>query len=141
MQKLDLLLLVTSLTLTASFPTVVEAKATERPWLGVVLVRDDADRLLVESVETDSPAEEAGLLTNDRLLAIGGERVGFVPGMLLDFAPGDRVSIAVERDGTPEDLEVTLREWPEWRSPPPLPVYRRVPSTPGKPSHLDRQQA
>lgn len=113
----------------------------ERAWLGVVLVRDDANRLLVQSVVANSPAERAGLRVADRVVSIAGETVSFVPGTLLDFAPGDRVSIGIDRGDVHEQLEVTLGGWPQGRRPPPLPVYRKHPSTPGSPAPVDPQQA
>jgi S1-C subfamily serine protease len=74
--------------------------------------------LLVVGVTPDSPAEHAGLLVGDLLLAFDGEPVS-APDSLLDLLHGDRVGRAVPvkvRRGTSLlDLTVTVGERPRRR--------------------------
>ena len=141
MRNSIVLLLVTGTLLAASLPTAGMAKTSERPWLGVVLVRADSGELSIETIAAGSPAERAGLRAGDRLLRVAGESVRFLPALLLDLDAGDSLRVTVEREGGQQVHEVTLGDWPDDREPPPLPVYRKKPSTPASPSHADRQEA
>ncbi len=84
--------------------------------LGVVLDIEPG-RINVQSFADGSAAEEAGLATGDRIVALRGRRVSDFAGIkmgLLGKRPGDTVSVKVERktrDGSAETLlfAVTLR--------------------------------
>jgi len=58
-----------------------------------------------------SPAEQAGLRSGDRILAVDGARLGFQHdlGVLVGSRdPGDRVALEIERSGEPEPLQVKV---------------------------------
>lgn len=66
----------------------------------------------VESVVEDSPAQEAGLSSDDRVVAVDGEETenfAEVSDLVVERG-GETVPITVERDGTERTLEVTLAE-------------------------------
>ncbi|MBX3502299.1 MAG: ChaN family lipoprotein [Alphaproteobacteria bacterium] len=66
---------------------------------------------LVQSVDADSPAAEAGVLAGDRITAIDGLAVATPVdafGILRRQPAGRRVSLAVQRDGQSLDLELHL---------------------------------
>lgn len=69
--------------------------------------------LLVVSVETDGPADRAGLILGDVLLAIDGEPISQVE-QLQEKLTGDRVGktipVRVARGGEPREITVTVGE-------------------------------
>ena len=86
-----------------------------RAWLGVGIA-DSQNGVTITSVEPASPADEAQLYIGDIITAVDAtpvdsaedvvERVGAL-------APGDVVTLTVERRGTERDIDVTLGSWPE----------------------------
>jgi serine protease Do len=62
-------------------------------------------------VTAGSPAEKAGLQEDDIITAIEGQRIDVghpLDNVLVRYKPGDKVTVAVLRDGATLDLEVTL---------------------------------
>lgn len=124
-------------------PAPEQVAATEsRAWLGIrglpvtpeiaaeMDLSAEQTGVLVERVEPDSPAENAGLRGGDTPVTVNGEQfmVGGdiimavdeqpVTGMqdlialLAAFAPGDEVSLTLLRNGQEIQQQVTLGEWP-----------------------------
>lgn len=74
---------------------------------------------LVEKVESDSPAEKAGLRAGDVIIAMDGQRIKSyedVTEFLADADPGDTARVTVLRDRQETTFEVTLGEPEETRS-------------------------
>jgi hypothetical protein len=73
---------------------------------------DETERgVLVGEVLEDSPAEEAGLREGDRIVRWNGEELANIFSYMQALGghePGDRVSLAVERDGREVELTATL---------------------------------
>jgi S1-C subfamily serine protease len=71
--------------------------------------------LLVVTVEPGSPAEQAGTLIGDVILAIGGQPVTDVDSLRAHLG-GDRlgqsVAVKILRGGEPQELQVTVAERP-----------------------------
>jgi 2-alkenal reductase len=69
----------------------------------------------VTEVTPNSPASRSGLQRGDVLTGIDGMQIGeetpFL-NLLLRYAPGDRVTIGVQRGGSEFQVEVTLAERP-----------------------------
>lgn len=68
---------------------------------------------LIEKVESDSPAEKAGLRAGDVIIAMDGKRIKSyedVTEFLADAKPGDAARVTVLRDRQETTLEVTLGE-------------------------------
>lgn len=94
-----------------------------RAWLGVRVSDVTAETVseqklpgeygaLIEKVEKDSPAAEAGLEKNDVILSFDGERVRSVEHLrrlLRETPPGRTVSLQVSRAGGARSVEVTPR--------------------------------
>lgn len=94
-----------------------------KPWLGAT-VRDLSDKtrsdlgldgdisgVLVTSVSSDSPAEDANMLVDDVLTTFDGVEIATVQELidiLAEYAPGDRVSLTILRDGEEMNLRLTL---------------------------------
>lgn len=102
---------------------IVRYGKVRRPMLGVVLERETnrIDQLL-----PGGPAERAGLAEGDRVVGLAGQRVGDlvdVTRTLLRSRPGDRVEVALERDGQRVLRQVTLSE----HGLPPLPDTAPLP--------------
>lgn len=85
-----------------------------RGWLGIDGETHE-DGAVVRSVKGGSPAERAGLLAGDVIVAIDGAAVASMSAIVVkvrSLAPGASVTLRVERDGTRRDVPVTLAERP-----------------------------
>jgi predicted metalloprotease with PDZ domain len=82
-----------------------------KAWLGIT-TREQNGKTLVREVLTGTPAAAAGLAAEDELIALDGWRLGNLPELLLEHAPGGEVVLTVCRRGRLRDLAVTLGETP-----------------------------
>lgn len=86
--------------------------------LGVIVKSEARNGAIIERFTLRSPAREAGLRLNDRIVAIGGQPIRDLIDLRLalqDRQPGDPVTVTVHRDtrsgpGTERRFNVTLRE-------------------------------
>ena len=117
-----------SLTQEIEIPRWAEAEQAVRVWtmggaqIGVTLRELDADDqksgkvgsgVMVESVETDSPAAKAGLKANDVIVEFDGERVRSsrqFARLVQETVPGRSVQVAAMREGQRVPLTITPRE-------------------------------
>lgn len=104
---------------------MVEGKVT-RPYIGVtteLLSPARGEELKVKAgrgayiseVTPNTPADKAGLRKADVIIAINAtpvDRTNPLTLVLLDFKPGDTVTMTINRDGTEQKLPVTLIERP-----------------------------
>lgn len=84
------------------------------PFLGVSLSAEEGV-LTVASVAPESPAANAGLQVGDQIISINGQSVdsvGSLIAVLGALAPGDTVTIEVNRAGETLTVETTLAERP-----------------------------
>jgi serine protease Do len=100
---------------------------TDEGWLGVelqtltdelrlVLDVPEEGGVLINRVVEGSPAAEAGLRRRDFILRFDNEEVDgpqHLGRLVRSAPPGDRVVIAVIRDGSPQDVTVTLGSRPD----------------------------
>ncbi len=105
---------------------LVEYGRVRRAYLGVRMVPvtpEDAEvyglpeiaGALVQGVENDTPADDAGLAQEDVITAVDGVPVrtsNDLQHKIALRAPGDRVRITIWRDGAPRDVTVRLDEAP-----------------------------
>ena len=103
---------------------LLEYGRVRRPLLGISIQNitpEDAqvyglDRIagvLVEDFADDSPAERAGLLRHDVIVAVDGEpveRLGQFQRLVAGYDPGDRVTVDVVRFGDRREFDVELTE-------------------------------
>jgi|GEM_PF-6081969 len=91
-----------------------------RAWAGLRLTAGGKDRALrITGVQPGSPAERAGMLIRDHILAINGRdvvTVGDVMRTLRGLAPGDTLRLDVERDNLRKGILLTLEEDPRKRT-------------------------
>ncbi len=69
--------------------------------------------LLVVTVETDSPAEQAGLMLGDLIVALDGQNISTVEGLrgaLTSDRLGKAITIKILRGGEPRELSATITE-------------------------------
>lgn len=99
----------------------------ERPYLGVryvMLPEEDAKRedlvegALVESVVSDSPADDAGIKADDIITAIEGKKLDgddtqSLAEAIVRRTIGDRITVKIWRDGSTKDLILTLEAYKE----------------------------
>lgn len=74
-------------------------------------VEDKSGHAIVSYLETNAPAERAGLLVGDRILAVDGQPIGNVVDWLahrMNFVADQPIRLSVERDGRRLDLMMTL---------------------------------
>ncbi len=86
-------------------------------WLGL-RYRGEPNGLLVQNVLRDSPAEDAGLMPNDRLIAVDGFAIrdeAFLTARLQEKVPGDFLRLHLFRHGALLECMLTLQEAPPAR--------------------------
>lgn len=109
-----------ALVLEATAPGYLETEKPEeqgnvgtlRAYLGTVPDYAESDRpgMLLSAVTKRAPAADAGLLAGDRVVELAGRKIENVYDYtyaIQALKVGETVSIAVERDGTRVDLEIT----------------------------------
>ncbi len=94
-----------------------------RPHLGVIIDDwvDYSDMepekgVLIVDVDPESPAGRAGLMADDIIVSMDGKDVQYLAQLfdrLLDFYPGDTITITYFRDGQANEIIVTLGERPD----------------------------
>ena len=85
-----------------------------RSWLGTIPdFTEEVTGVKLAGVMEGSPAAVAGLAKDDILISLGGEAVADLAGLahaLRSYGPGERVLVAVLREGRRLEFEVTLAE-------------------------------
>lgn len=86
-------------------------------FLGVGLTErvDGGQGAVVTDITPESPADAAGIAAGDVVVEVDGEPIdgtGGVIGAIRGHAPGDQVTVTVERDGATMTFDVTLVERP-----------------------------
>jgi S1-C subfamily serine protease len=90
---------------------IIQNGQVQRPYVGVrtLLSRDG---LVIDSVEPDSPAADAGLQPQDVVTAVDDQEIDndhpFINEVVFNHKPGDTVTLTVERDGEEQQIDVTL---------------------------------
>ena len=90
----------------------VRGGGVRRGFLGVTLEEDPTlQGALIDRVEPDSPADQAGLKSRDLIISVGGKLVNSVNQLRVAISqtpPGTRMLVSALRDGTKKDFYVTL---------------------------------
>jgi serine protease Do len=107
--------------------SIVEHGKVIRGWLGVSIQNltpelskslsiKETEGALISGIESDSPAEKAGLKQGDLITEMNGNKIVDVTGlrnMVAATAPGTRVDFKIVRNGKEESITVTLGEYKE----------------------------
>jgi len=85
----------------------------EQGFLGISLGsrNDGGSGAVIGQVTAGSPAEKAGVKVNDIVLSVNGQLITgdtSLVAVIRDSAPGDKITITVERNGKKQDLIATL---------------------------------
>jgi len=108
------------------YDKIRETGKVDRGWLGVVLAEVPEEQIIGENMrvrgalvqvvpQVDSPAGRAGLLAGDIILRVDGrpvEDVGHLMRLIGGAIQGTTIRLAIDRDGTEQDLPVTLGSRP-----------------------------
>jgi predicted metalloprotease with PDZ domain len=104
---------------------LVKTEAKEPFNAGLSLSFDDPRQPVIENVRNNSPAEDAGLQSNDQIVSVGGKQLtkDSWRKTLARFKPGDSVPATVKRDrqtiktnivlGQPERFDYKIEERPD----------------------------
>jgi putative serine protease PepD len=99
-------------------PRLKQGQTIDRPYLGVTTGRaspTQPDGAIVRTVKPGGPGARGGLQTGDVIVGINGRRVddpADVSAGIQGQAPGDVVTVQVQRDGQPVTLDVELGKRP-----------------------------
>ena len=99
----------------AMFLLAVPALAQESGWIGVSIAEQTDRGVLVRSVEPNSPAERAGLKSNDVIVRFNNQDVAGVLQLtrLVNETPvGRTVDVVISRDNREQTLKVTSEKSP-----------------------------
>jgi putative serine protease PepD len=93
--------------------SMAKGEKREQGYLGISLTdrQDGGSGAVVAEVQSDSPAGNAGLKVKDLVLAINDQPITGQDALIAivrDSAPGDKIEIAVERDGERKVFTATL---------------------------------
>jgi S1-C subfamily serine protease len=87
-------------------------------WLGVAVTNADDGGAQITDVVAGSPADDAGLLRGDVILAVDDERIASAEALvdvIQSYAPGDEVTLSVSWRDDVREVVVTLSEYPSAR--------------------------
>jgi membrane-associated protease RseP (regulator of RpoE activity) len=107
-----------------SSPGPAEDASTQKVWIGIQIART-SDGATIAEVIANSPADKAGLQRGDVIKAVDGTSVSDVAGVrdvLANKNPGDTIKLSITRNGTAQDITVTLEAPPEPLADTPSPV-------------------
>jgi S1-C subfamily serine protease len=94
---------------------IIEKGTVARSYLGIVNNQSTGE-VVIESIVTDGPADQAGMKAGDIITEIDGQEINqshsFLNILMFDHKPGDTVEITVLRDGEERTLTATLGERP-----------------------------
>jgi serine protease Do len=100
--------------------------AVERGWMGVqmqpmtpalakALGRTNAEGVIVDSVEPNSPASQASLQPGDLITALNGRAITdahHLASAAAEIKPGSKATLTVWRNGTEHSMSLTMGEYP-----------------------------
>jgi len=91
---------------------IIQTGSYARPYLGIQSQLSPDGTATVEEIETNGPAADSGLQVNDVIVGMDGkaltEQTPFVNALIFAHQPGDKVTLQVQRDGSEQDVTVTL---------------------------------
>lgn len=123
--------------LSDSAATGVTVLADSRPWVGAWVSPSQNPGAMVSDVVAGSPAE-GKLEAGDRIVSVNGNepKQGLGP-ELLALKPGDEVALKVDRDGSIQDVTLTLSDMSKaptmWEMPVPATIGVEVAPLSGRP--------
>jgi putative serine protease PepD len=109
---------VPSNTIRQILPGLKEGRTVEHAWLGVETqenVTGNGAGAAIASVTTGGPAESAGIQSGDVVTEINGQKVSdpeALSTIINNQAPGDHITLKVDRNGSTQSVHVTLKNRP-----------------------------
>ena len=92
---------------------ILKTGKAEYPVIGasVRTTQGSGEGARIDEVESDSPAQQAGLKAGDVVTAVDGQTVTDASSLIVairTYQPGESITLTVDRDGKPTDVKVTL---------------------------------
>ena len=95
------------------------------PELAATLKLNDISGVVVQSIDHDGPACKAGIKNNDVITSVAGTRIQNIQQMvevMNGMSAGSVANIAIIRDGSPQNVKVTLGNRKNWMAATPVPM-------------------
>jgi S1-C subfamily serine protease len=90
---------------------IIKTGTVDRAYLGIQ-GQDELNGQTVMQVQANSPAAKAGLQVGDVITAVDGQQIdaqhSLVDMLIFDHKPGDKIKLTVDRNGSTQELTVTL---------------------------------
>jgi putative serine protease PepD len=97
---------------------LISSGKAQHAWLGITLSEDTVkvdgaqrQAAILRSVSSGTPADKAGLRSGDAVVAVNGVQVSgadFLVAQIRQFRPGTKVTLTIVRNGSTQQLDVTL---------------------------------
>jgi S1-C subfamily serine protease len=90
---------------------IIKTGTVDRAYLGIQGQEELKGQTVVQ-VQANSPAAKAGLQVGDVITAVDGQQIdaqhSLVDMLIFDHKPGDKIKLTVDRNGSTQELTVTL---------------------------------
>jgi serine protease Do len=97
---------------------IIEGKASELPWIGVVM-EDTRYGIYINHVVEGGPAEKAGLQRGDFIQALNGKQIRTTSDLrtyVMLLTPGDPVRATIYRDDESQSLQIITARMPDLKT-------------------------
>jgi len=91
---------------------IIQSGSVARPYLGIRTQLGRDGSVQIQEVETTGPAADSGLQVGDVITGMDGKSFDaqspFINQLIFDHEPGDKITLSVNRNGSSQDITITL---------------------------------